>query len=316
MPVAKREYAPAGEDRPAGRDGGHRLGVEAREAQGIAGERIDGRSAGAAPVGADVIGAQRVNDQHHHVRAVGPASQAARVDRGGDRARPGDLEEAAASEVHGAILRPARRRVYAGAPFSRARTGGDGPSRAPRGRPRGRPARCLARARARAPARARARAPAPGSGSTATGSGSGSGSGSGLSGATGAACRLAARPKSRAKNRGLVAGSGSASSSGSGCASARARAAPPARAQAQGRFRLRLRLRLVHRGRRRLLHLRGQGDLRSPARWLDRHGSACALALPGDRVLRIQLRDLDLAEGLEVLRQPVGLAQLAPELGR
>jgi len=40
------------------------------------------------------------------------------------------------------------------------------------------------------------------------------------------------------------------------------------------------------------------------------------LALPGDRVLRLELRDLDFAEGAEVLGEAVDLAELLPELRR
>ena len=100
--------------------------------------------------------------------------------------------------------------------------------------------------------------------------------------------------------------------------------APPARAIGSGSsrdrlLRLRLRDRLLGG---RLLRLRFfgqlgvQGYLRSPSGGLDRDGAACVLALPGDRVLRLELRDLDLAEGAEVLCEAFDLAELVPELRR
>src|SRR5215211_3533370 len=57
---------------------------------------------------------------------------------------------------------------------------------------------------------------------------------------------------------------------------------------------------------------RRENDLRSPAGGLDRDGAARVLALPGDRVLGLQLGDSDFAEGAEVLREALNLAQLLP----
>src|SRR5215210_2178580 len=88
------------------------------------------------------------------------------------------------------------------------------------------------------------------------------------------------------------------------------------------RFWLRLGLRFWLRlGHLRLGHLRlgqlgAQRDLGAPSGGLYRHGAARVLALPGDGVLRFELRDGDVAEGAEVLREAFGLAQLLPELRR
>ena len=68
MPAAERKHAPAAQDRAAGRHRRHRLGVEAREAEPLAGERVDvGR---ARPLAERVVGAQRVDDDHDHVGPV------------------------------------------------------------------------------------------------------------------------------------------------------------------------------------------------------------------------------------------------------
>ena len=62
--------------------------------------------------------------------------------------------------------------------------------------------------------------------------------------------------------------------------------------------------------------LRPQRHLGAPPGGLYRHGAARVLALPGDGVLRFQLRDGDLAERAEVLREAFDLAQLLPQLRR
>ena len=65
------------------------------------------------------------------------------------------------------------------------------------------------------------------------------------------------------------------------------------------------------------LHRRG-GDrhLRPPTRGLELHRAACAVALPDDGGLGLELRDADLAELAEMPRQRADVADLGPQLGR
>src|SRR5579875_2548061 len=58
------------------------------------------------------------------------------------------------------------------------------------------------------------------------------------------------------------------------------------------------------------------GDLRAPARWLDPHRAARALALPGDGGLRFEPGDLDLSKRREVLSERVRITADSPQLGR
>ena len=67
VPAAKREDPPPRQDRPARGDSGHGLGVEAREAEPLACERVDVGRAGALAEG--VVGPQRIHDDHHDVGA-------------------------------------------------------------------------------------------------------------------------------------------------------------------------------------------------------------------------------------------------------
>jgi hypothetical protein len=70
VPVPEREGVAAAEDGVARRDGRHRLGVDAREVQPLADERIHVGRADVAPV--DRVGSQRVDHHEDHVRAIGP----------------------------------------------------------------------------------------------------------------------------------------------------------------------------------------------------------------------------------------------------
>ena len=93
LPIAEGEHAPPGEDRIAGRHGGHRLREGAGEAHAASSECVEVRSRRARPVG--VVHPQAVHDDHKDVgrlpRAVGARSAGARVRRPGG-GRPGGHE--------------------------------------------------------------------------------------------------------------------------------------------------------------------------------------------------------------------------------
>ncbi len=89
VPASEREGAAPAQDRVARRHGGHRLGVGAREAQPVAGERVDVRREHAAAVGADVIGAQRVDHDQQHVGALARGGEGARAAQRGAGGRGG-----------------------------------------------------------------------------------------------------------------------------------------------------------------------------------------------------------------------------------
>ena len=122
-PVPEREDPPPGEDRAAGGHGGHRLGMAAREAQPLRGRARRCSASRSAAVGADVVGAQRVDDDHQHVRPVGSLREAARIDRCRHRTGPGELEEVAPRQPHGAILRPRRGGVQSPCVYASAMRG-------------------------------------------------------------------------------------------------------------------------------------------------------------------------------------------------
>jgi len=96
MPMPEGKNAPPSHNGAPGGHRGHRLGVEVREAEAVAGEGVDRRGARPAAVGAHVIGTQRVDHYHQNVRPVWPLGEAARVDGGGDRRRTDGLEELSA----------------------------------------------------------------------------------------------------------------------------------------------------------------------------------------------------------------------------
>ena len=176
VPAAERERAPPAQDRVARRDGRHRLGEGAREAQPLAiswsmfGVRI------AAPV--DGVRAQRVDDDQDQVRPVGALGERAevaerRAGRGGGRACeeapacvfPAHLSSGTRVGCAGALAARERSVVRRAERLERALEHGLGAVAVElRARPR-RPAR----ARAPAPARAPARAPGSGSGGSAAG---------------------------------------------------------------------------------------------------------------------------------------------------
>ena len=95
VPAAKREHPPSRQDRPARGDGGHGLGVEAREAEPLARERVDVGRAGALAEG--VVGPQRIHDDHHDVGVIASLGARHLVQPGEHaRRRPRGLEELAA----------------------------------------------------------------------------------------------------------------------------------------------------------------------------------------------------------------------------
>ena len=129
------------------------------------------------------------------------------------------------------------------------------------------------------------------------------------SGSATPARRRAARPRRRAAPDRVRAAPGPAPPRARG---------PPARAPARPR---RPRTRQVRgdrldRDRLDILgQLRGERHLRAPARRLQRHRAACAVALPGDGGLGLEAGDADLAELAEMPREMVDVGDLGPQLG-
>ena len=124
MPAAKREHAPAGKDGAARWDRGHRLGVEAGEAEPLAGEGVDVGGAGA--LAERVVRAQRVHDDHEDVGPVRRLPQGELVEAREQAGRgPRGLQELAA---RARASHPAQIVRWGGGPI-RARSHGYAPGR-------------------------------------------------------------------------------------------------------------------------------------------------------------------------------------------
>ena len=80
------------------------LGAEAEPEEALAGQRVDGGGGCPAAVGADVVGAQGIDDHDEDVGAIGSPSERPGVARRGDDDGAGRFEQLAPGKGHTAIM--------------------------------------------------------------------------------------------------------------------------------------------------------------------------------------------------------------------